>query len=59
MPVVRILVLLLLLAAGLSFALYALTGQPKYKRFGLVLFKWTMVAVFALFAAIFADRLSS
>jgi hypothetical protein len=58
-PVVRILVLLLLLAAGTSFALYAFTGQPKYKRFGLVLFKWTMIAVFGLFAAIFADRLSS
>jgi hypothetical protein len=57
--VVRILVLLLLLAAGFSFALYAFTGQPKYKRFGLVLFKWTMLAVFGLFAAIFADRLSS
>ena len=59
MAVVRILVLLLLLAAGVSFALFAYTGQPKYKRFGLTLFKWTMLAVFGLFAAIFADRLSS
>jgi hypothetical protein len=56
--VVRILVLVLLLAAGTCFALYALTGQPKYKRIGLALFKWTLLAVFGLFAAIFADRLS-
>ena len=59
MAVVRFLVLLLLLAAGACFALYAFTGQPKYKRIGLALFKWTMLAVFGLFAAIFADRLSS
>jgi hypothetical protein len=56
---VRVLVLLLLVAAGVSFALFAFTGEQKYKRFGLALFKWTMLAVLLLFAAIFADRLSS
>ncbi|GAB3648076.1 hypothetical protein [Ramlibacter alkalitolerans] len=59
MGFVRVLVLLLLVAAGVSFALFAFTGEQKYKRFGLALFKWTMLAVLLLFAAIFADRLSS
>jgi hypothetical protein len=59
MPLVRAVVLLLLVAAGISFALYAATGQPKYKRFGLVVLKWTLLATFAFFLALFVERLAS
>ena len=59
MPVVRLLALLLLVAAGISFACYALTGQPKYKRFGLTVLKWTLGALFLLFSAMFIQRLAS
>jgi hypothetical protein len=55
-PVARLLVLLLLLAAGVSFALFALTGQPRYKRFGLVVLKWTLIAALVFFAALFLER---
>lgn len=59
MPVVRAIVLLLLVAAGISFAAYAATGQVKYKAFGLRVLKWTLLAVFAFFLALFVQRLAS
>ena len=49
-------ILLLLLAAGVSFAFYAGTGQPRYKRFGLVILKWTLLAAFGFFAVLIAER---
>ena len=58
MPVVRAIVLLLLVAAGISFAFYAGTGNLKYKRFGLAVLKWTLLAVFAFFVALFIERLA-
>ena len=57
MLLVRWLVMVLLLAAGISFALYAGTGQVKYKRFGLVVLKWTLLATFAFFVVLFVQRL--
>jgi hypothetical protein len=56
MPVVRLVVLLLLVAAGVSFALFAFTGQARYKRFGLVTLKWTLIAALAFFVALFLER---
>ena len=58
MPVVRGVVLLLLVAAGISFALYMGTGNVKYRRFGLVVLKWTLLAVFLFFLALFLQRLA-
>jgi hypothetical protein len=52
-------VLLLLLASGVSFAFYAGTGNPRYKRFGLVVLKWTLLAALGFFAILFLERLSS
>ena len=52
----RWVLMLLLLAAGVSFALYAGTGNPKYKRFGLVVLKWTLVAALGFFLVLFLDR---
>ncbi|GAB3774435.1 hypothetical protein GCM10028796_48770 [Ramlibacter monticola] len=59
MAVVRTIVLLLLLTAGVSFAIYALTGQVKYRRFGLTVLKWTLLAALAFFAVLFIDRARS
>lgn len=56
MAVVRILVLVLLLAAAVCFALFAFTGQPKYKRFGIAIFKWTLVATLVFFLVLAFDR---
>jgi len=59
MPLVRLLVLLLLLAAAVNFAIYAGTGNPRYKRLGVVILKWTLIAALGFFAVLVADRLSA
>lgn len=59
MLVFRWIIMLLLLAAGVSFAFYAGTGQAKYKRFGLVIFKWTLLAALGFGLVLFVERLAS
>lgn len=54
----RWLILLLLLAAGVSFALHIATGHPRYRRFGLVVLKWTLLAAFGFFAVLFMERVA-
>lgn len=56
MVLFRILVLLLLLASGVSFALYAITGRPHYKRWGLRVLKWTVVGALGFFAVLAFQR---
>jgi hypothetical protein len=51
-------ILLLLLLAGASFAFYAGTGQLKYRRFGWVVLKWTLLAAFGFFAVLIAERVA-
>lgn len=53
----RWIILLLLLAAAVSFAVYAGTGQPLYKRFGLLTLKWTLIAAFGFFAVLILERI--
>ncbi|MDB5732404.1 MAG: putative transrane protein [Variovorax sp.] len=50
--------LLLLLTAGVSFAFYAGTGQPGYRRFGWTVLKWTLLAAFGFFAVLIAERVA-
>ena len=52
----RWVVMVLLLAAGVSFAFYAGTGQAKYKRFGLVVMKWTLLAALGFFLVLALER---
>ena len=52
----RWLVMVLLLAAGVSFAFYAGTGQAKYREFGLVVLKWTLIAALGFFLVLFLER---
>lgn len=53
----RWLILLLLLAAAVCFAFYAGTGQAKFKRYGFVITKWTLIAAFVFFAVLILERL--
>jgi hypothetical protein len=55
--VFRIVIVLLLVAAGICFALFALTSQARYKRTGLRLLGGTLVAAFVFFAILIADEL--
>ena len=54
----RWLVLLLLLAAAVCFAFYAGTGDPKFRRYGWVITKWTLIAAFVFFAVLILERLA-
>jgi hypothetical protein len=58
MLVFRLAILLLLLAAGVSFAFYAGTGEARFKRFGLVVLKWTLLAGFGFFLVLILERLA-
>jgi hypothetical protein len=59
MVLARTLVLLLLLVAAVLFALYAFTGNPRYKRLGLVVLTWTLVAALGFFAILVVQRLAA
>jgi VIT1/CCC1 family predicted Fe2+/Mn2+ transporter len=58
MLVFRTAILLLLLAAGVSFALFALTSNVRYKRTGLRILLVTLIAAFIFFAILIADQLA-
>lgn len=57
MAVVRVVVLLLLVAAAVLFALYAGTGRERYKRLGIVIVKWTVIAGLVFFAGMFLEQM--
>ena len=49
----------LLLAAGLvSFAIYVATGDPAWRRRGIVVIKWTVIAGLGAAAVIVLERLA-
>ena len=58
MLVVRWLALFLLLASAVCFGFYVATGQVFYKRLGLVILKWTIIAAVGFFAVVLIDRLA-
>lgn len=47
----------LLLLAGVSFGFFAATGQPRYKHWGMLLLKWTILAALGFFAVLILERL--
>ncbi len=49
---------LLLLAGLLCFAMYIGTGQVAWRRRGLVIVKWTVLAAFGFFAVLILERLA-
>lgn len=58
MLVFRWAILLLLLVAGVSFAFYAATGQLKYRHFGWIVLKWTLLAALGFFAVLIVERVA-
>ena len=58
MVLFRWLLLLLLLAAIVCFLFYAGTGQARFKRYGLVILKWTLIAAFGFFAVLILERVA-
>ena len=54
----RWLILFLLLAAVVAFMFYAGTGQDRFKRFGLIILKWTLIAGFGFFAVLILERIA-
>ena len=56
MLLVRWLILLLLLLAGVSFAFYAATGQARFRRIGLLMLKWALIAAFTFFGVLILER---
>ena len=59
MSFVRALVLLMLLASALLFLAFAITGQARYKNYGMIVLKWTLLAGFGFFAVLIAQRLAA
>lgn len=51
-------ILLFLLAAIVSFMFYAGTGQARFKRYGLAILKWTLIAAFGFFAVLILERVA-
>ena len=47
----------LLLAAGACFAFYICTGQARYRQWGLVILKWTVLAALGFFGVLVLERI--
>ncbi len=57
MLVFRWVIMLLMVAALVSFALYVGTGQMRFRHFGVRVVKWTLVVVLGFFAVLLLERL--
>ena len=58
MLVFRLVFGLLLLSGLLCFAMYIATSQPVWRRRGIVIVKWTLLAAFGFFAVLILERLA-
>lgn len=58
MVLFRWVILLSLVSAIFLFVLYAATGQLRFKTWGLIVLKWTLIAAFGFFAILIADRVA-
>jgi hypothetical protein len=58
MLVFRWIVLLLLIAGILCFAMYIGTGQVRWRQWGLTIVKWTVVAGLGFFAVLALERMA-
>lgn len=53
----RWVILFLLVLAAACFVAYMLTGRVGYRRWGLVIFKWTVIAGLGFFGVLAVQRL--
>jgi hypothetical protein len=58
MLIFRLVFGLLLVAGLLSFAAYIATGQVVWRRRGIVIVKWTLIAALGFFAVLILERLA-
>ncbi|MFO1226486.1 hypothetical protein [Roseateles sp.] len=58
MMIARLVIGLLLFAAVICFAMSIATRQPRWRRIGLVIVKWTLIAALAFFGALILERLA-
>jgi hypothetical protein len=58
MMIFRLVFGLLLVASVLCFAMYVGTSQPAWRRRGVVVLKWTLLAAAAFFAVLILERLA-
>lgn len=58
MLVFRWIILLLLVAGLLCFAMYIGTGQARWRQLGLAIVKWTVVAALGFFAVLILERMA-
>jgi hypothetical protein len=58
MMIARLVFGLLLLAGLLCFAMYIGTSQVVWRRRGVVIVKWTVLAAFGFFAVLILERLA-
>ncbi|KAF1046729.1 hypothetical protein [Xylophilus sp.] len=54
----RALVFFLLFFSAVCFAFYAATGRPRYRRWGLVVLKWTVIAALVFFGVLILERVA-
>ena len=54
----RWLILLLLLGSVVSFMFFIGTGAPRFKHYGLLTLKWTLMAAFGFFAVLVLERIA-
>lgn len=57
MLIARLVVGLLLLAALLCFGAGIVTGDPAWRRRGVIILKWTLLAGLGFFGVLFVERL--
>lgn len=53
----RWIILFLFLLSAASFVAYMVTGRVGYRRWGLVIFKWTVIAGLGFFGVLAVQRL--
>ncbi|MFT3956929.1 MAG: hypothetical protein QM722_21865 [Piscinibacter sp.] len=58
MLIFRWIVLLLLVAGLLCFAMYIGTGQSKWRQLGIRIVKWTVIAALGFFAVLLLERMA-
>lgn len=58
MMIARLVIGLLLFSAVLCFAFSIATGQRHWRRLGIVIMKWTLVAGLVFFAVLILERMA-
>jgi len=58
MVIARLLIGLLLFSAIVCFAISIATGQLRWRRMGIVIIKWTLIAGLAFFGVLILERLA-